>query len=161
LFPKITLLGSFGFDARDLNDFGKSHAETYTFGPAISWAALDLGRVRQQIKGSHADADAALATYEKVVLLALEDAESSLTNYSTSLRRQEHLQGAARASAEAADLAHRRFDGGAADFLDVLDAERSRLTSESELARGQTDTATALIAVYKALGMGQGLIHGG
>lgn len=154
LFPKISLLGNFGYDALDSSGIGKGAAETYAFGPVISWAAFDLGRVRQRIKGDRAAADGALARYEQVVLLALEDAESSLTTYARSRDRQARLQGAAQASAQAAEIAKLRFDGGVANFLDVLDAQRTLLVAESELARGETDMATALVAVYKALGGG-------
>jgi multidrug efflux system outer membrane protein len=39
-----------------------------------------------------------------------------------------------------------------ADFLQVLDAERTQLDAEDQLARGRTDAATAYAALYKALG---------
>jgi multidrug efflux system outer membrane protein len=41
-----------------------------------------------------------------------------------------------------------------ADFLTVLDAERTLLEAQDRLAESETRTATALIAVYKALGGG-------
>jgi multidrug efflux system outer membrane protein len=154
LFPRISFLGSFGYNAAGASDLGTASAEAYAFGPSISWAAFDLGRVRQRIKGSRAAADGALARYEQAVLLALEDTESSLTTYSRSRVRQEHLRDAAAASAQAAELARLRFDGGVANFLDVLDAQRTLLGAESELARSETETATALVAVFKALGGG-------
>ncbi|HEY7996522.1 MAG TPA: TolC family protein, partial [Steroidobacteraceae bacterium] len=47
-----------------------------------------------------------------------------------------------------------RYEGGMVDFLDVLDAERTQLEAESRLAQSRTDTATSLIALYKALGGG-------
>jgi multidrug efflux system outer membrane protein len=156
LFPRVSLLGSFGYDARDSSDLGKGFTETYAYGPSISWAAFDLGRVRQRIKASRADADGALARYELAVLRALEDAEGSLTTYSRSRVRQQHLKGAAEASARAADIARQRFDGGISNFLEVLDAQRTLLGAESELARGETELATALVAVQKALGGGLG-----
>lgn len=156
LFPKISLLGSFGYDATQASGLGNSSAETYAFGPVISWAALDLGRVRQRIRGDRAAADGALARYEQAVLLALEDTEASLTTYARSRDRQERLRGAAQASAQAARIAQLRFDGGVASFLDVLDAQRTLLSAESDLARGDTEMATALVAVYKALGGGVG-----
>jgi outer membrane protein, multidrug efflux system len=34
----------------------------------------------------------------------------------------------------------------------VLDAERTLLDAENQLVRGRTDAATALVAVYKAVG---------
>jgi outer membrane protein, multidrug efflux system len=41
-----------------------------------------------------------------------------------------------------------------ADFLTVLDAERTMLEAQDRLARSETETATALVAIYKALGGG-------
>jgi multidrug efflux system outer membrane protein len=40
------------------------------------------------------------------------------------------------------------------DFLTVLDAERTLLAAQDLLADSETLTATALVAVYKALGGG-------
>jgi len=40
------------------------------------------------------------------------------------------------------------------DFLDVLDAERAALLAQDSLAQSETDTATAMVAIYKALGGG-------
>lgn len=40
------------------------------------------------------------------------------------------------------------------DFLVVLDAEREVLTNRDQLVQAQTDTATALVSVYRALGGG-------
>jgi multidrug efflux system outer membrane protein len=87
-------------------------------------------------------------------LQALEDTDASLTNYAKALVKEEHVRDSAQASAQAARLARARYDSGVADFLTVLDAERTALESEDRLARSQTQTATALLAVYKALGGG-------
>ena len=154
LFPRISFVGSWGFDAISRSDLGNAGSETYAFGPSIRWAAFDLGRVRQQIKQREAAADGALARYEQTVLQALEETDASLTNYAKSLAKQQHLQSSAEASLEAASLARVRFENGATDFLIVLDAERNALQAEDALAQSQTQTATALLAMYKALGGG-------
>jgi multidrug efflux system outer membrane protein len=154
LFPRISFVGSWGFDAVASSDLGKASSETYAFGPSISWAAFDLGRVHQRIKQREAAADGALAEYQKTVLQALEETDASLTTYAKSRIKQQRLQDSATASADAARLARARFDSGAADFLTVLDAERTVLEAEDQLAQSQTQTATALLAMYKALGGG-------
>jgi multidrug efflux system outer membrane protein len=154
LFPRISLVGSWGFDAVNSGDLGNGSSETYSFGPSIRWAAFDLGRVRQRIKQREAAADGALARYEQTVLRALEETDASMTDYVKSLAKQEHLRQSASASANAAMLARARFDNGAADFLTVLDAERTMLDAEDRLARTETQTATNLLAMYKALGGG-------
>lgn len=154
LFPRITFLGRWGFDAVRHGDLGESGSESYSFGPSISWAAFDLGRVRQKITQREAATDRALATYQKTVLQALEETDVSLTEYSKAMVKQQHLQTSATASLEAAKLARARYESGVADFLTVLDAERSALAAEDQLARSETQTATALLATYKALGGG-------
>lgn len=154
LFPRITFLGRWGFDAVNRGDLGESGSESYSFGPSISWAAFDLGRVRQKVKQREAATDRALATYEQTVLQALEETDASLTTYSKAIVKQQHLQDSAAASLEASKLARARYENGVADFLTVLDAERTSLAAEDQLARSETQTATALLATYKALGGG-------
>jgi multidrug efflux system outer membrane protein len=57
-----------------------------------------------------------------------------------------------RESTEAAKLAELRFDVGVDGYLSVLDAERTRIDLDNQLALAKTDRATALAALYKALG---------
>jgi hypothetical protein len=64
----------------------------------------------------------------------------------------ERLLTAATSAQEAAQLARLRFDSGVTDFLILLDAEREVLNNRDQLAQAQTDTATALVGVYQALG---------
>jgi len=154
LFPKVTIVGDIGYWAPTFGDFGQSEARSYSFGPSITWAAFDLGRVRARISSSKALTDAALAAYEGAVLGALEDTEGALINYGRSQTRRDALAVAAAASDKASDLARKRFEGGLIDFLEVLDAERTALSAELLLSQSRTDTATSLIAVYKALGAG-------
>jgi multidrug efflux system outer membrane protein len=154
LFPRITLIGSAGYDSASWKQLGTVSSQTYSVGPSITWAAFDLGRVRAQIHIARAQTDIAFAGYEAAVLNALEDTENSLVSYGESQRREATLERAATESTKAARLARQRFEGGLSDFLSVLQAERDALAAEDSLAQGRTQTATSLIAVYKALGGG-------
>ena len=118
------------------------------------WAALDLGHVRARIQAADARTEASIATYEKTVLTSLEETENPLVEFGREQPRRDFLDESVQASQTAATLAHQRFENGATDFLTVLDAERVLLEAQNQLAQSQTRTATALIAVYKALGGG-------
>ena len=157
LFPKVTLVGSIGYLAPTFGEFGQSDARFFTAGPSITWAAFDLGRVRARIGSAEAQSDAALASYQAAVLNALEDTEGALISFGRGQLRRDALQVAAVASDKASDLARKRFEGGLIDFLEVLDAERTALSADLLLSQSRTDTATSLIAVYKALGAGWNL----
>ena len=110
--------------------------------------------MQARIKTADARTEASLAFYERAVLGALEETEDALVDFGHEQTRQQFLQTSAEASQKAADLAHQRYEGGIADFLSVLDAERTLLEAQDRLAASQTRTATAYVAVYKALGGG-------
>jgi multidrug efflux system outer membrane protein len=154
LFPRVSFTGSIGYAASSIDGLGDAGSVTHLIAPGISWAAFDLGRVRNRIGAARARTDGALAAYEQTVLRALQETEDALVTHARSREQLQQLSEAATASQTAARLARLRFENGAVDFLQVLDAERSLLTIEDSLARSRADTATSLVAVYKALGGG-------
>lgn len=150
--PRITVEGSAGYSAADFDVLGDRGTFRYAVGPVISWPALNLGRIKARVDQSRAREAEAQAQYTQTVLRALEEVESSLVRYRTSRARVERIGDAASASERAADLARLRFSGGVADFLQVLDAERTQLEAQDQLAQSRTEAATAYAALYKALG---------
>ncbi len=154
LFPRVTFVGTIALEAATLSGVGAASSDSYSAGPRISWAALDLGRVYARIKAADARAEASLAQYEQTVLNALEETENALVNYNRERSRRELLSSAAQASVRADELAHVRFAEGVTDFLTVLDTELRLLQDQDRLAQSETATATALAALYKALGGG-------
>jgi len=154
LYPKIQFGGSIGFSAVDFANFGSKESFTWSVFPSISWAAFNLGRVKQQIKKNDAATLAALNQYEKVVLEGLEEIKTSLSNYTQELKRREILRRSSQASAEAAEIAKKRFNAGLDNFIDYLSADNSLLIAENSLALSEISSATALVKIYKALGGG-------
>jgi multidrug efflux system outer membrane protein len=153
-FPRITFIGQGGGRASDSQNLLSAPNDFYSFGPRLTWAFLDLGRVRERVVQSRASAERALVAYEQTVLRAIEETESALISHDRAKRSTEWLRQAATDSRMARDLAKLRFEGGIADFLVVLDAERSLLETETQLAISRTAESTSLVAVYKALGGG-------
>jgi len=154
LFPSVSISGLLGLNALTPGGLNSGQAYYYNLGAAVAWNVLDFGRIRSRIRRNEARTDAALATYEKTVLTALEETEGALIGFDRNQRRAESLFKAAHASEQAAMLARTRFEAGVTDFLTVLDAERQLLADRDGLAQAQTDAGTSLIAVYKALGGG-------
>lgn len=158
LYPKIQFGGSIGFSAVDFSNFGSKESFTWSVMPNISWAAFNLGRVKQRIKGNDALTFASLNQYEKTVLNGLEEIRTALSNYSNELQRKETLRASSEASAEAAKFAKQRYNAGLDSFIDFLSANNTLLQSENLLARSEISSATSLIAIYKALGGGWEII---
>lgn len=154
LFPRVTFVGTVGLQAETFTGLGKNGADSWSFGPRITWAAFDIGRVLSRIKAADARTEASSAFYTSTVLGALEETEGALQELGQEQARQRFLTESAEASQQAAGLARQRYEGGSADFLSVLDAQRTLLEAQDRLAANQTRTVTALVAVYKALGGG-------
>jgi len=154
LFPRLGFTGTFGPQAQTMAGLFQAGSMAYSFGPTLTWAFLDLGRVAARIRAADAHADAELSRYEQTVLLALEDTENALMQVGRTRERRDALVAAVAASEEAATLADARYQAGAVDFLASLDAQRTVLSFQLQLSESQTRTVTALIALYKALGGG-------
>ena len=150
--PRLTVGGSAGYTSSAFDAIGDSESSRFIIGPTLSWPLFDLGRVTARVDAAEARASEARSRYDQAVLLALEEAETAFVAYDRARRRLTHLLDAAEASERAADLARLRFDEGITDFLQVLDAERTMLEAQDELAQGRTNAVNAFVELYRALG---------
>lgn len=152
LYPKLNLVGDFGWTGVESSAIGDTTAERWRVAPAISWRILDYGRVHQRILAAEARAALALAAFEEAWRIALEETENALANYRATTERAARLTEAVTEATEAARLAELRYSVGEDPYLAVLDADRTRIELDDLLAQARTDRATALAALYKALG---------
>ena len=153
-YPHIQLGGFLGFLAGRSNDFGGAQSRAWSIAPSISWSGLNVQRVRSNVKASEARSDEALANYQRTVLQAVEDVDNAIVGYNLQRERVLKLQDQVTNSRHAADLARIRYNEGAADFLLLLDAERTQLEAEDSLADAQAAINLRAVSVYKALGGG-------
>lgn len=154
LYPKITFNGNVGLSAIDLSSFGKKESFTWTLFPSISWAAFNLGKVKQNINKEDAQTLAAISNYEKTILEALEEIRNDIVAFNYELERQQYLASSFASSKNAADLAQQRYKAGLDSFIDFLGTNATLLSSEDQLALSEIATFSALIKIYKSLGGG-------
>ncbi|PTU30845.1 RND transporter [Stenotrophobium rhamnosiphilum] len=156
LFPRVNVTGFVGFLSGDFgrlfNSGAGSDSRAWSVTPSVSWAALDFGSVKARLRASKARSDAAAVNYEKVVLTALEDTENSFVAYSKRQAQLKSLNEQADASRRAADIAQIQYREGVADFLTLLDTQRTQLSAEDAVAEVQTAVNVDVVAIYKALG---------
>ncbi|HUR41271.1 MAG TPA: efflux transporter outer membrane subunit [Verrucomicrobiae bacterium] len=155
LYPRLSLAGFVGFfTAGHAGLLVDSAAQAWRATPSLSWPGADWRGARARIGAAEAQVDAALAAHEQSVLLAIEEAENALVNYGRGRERLARLAEQAAASARAAELARVRYREGAADFLVLLDAERTLLQAEDGVAEAETAVNGAAVGIYRALGGG-------
>ncbi|HZR38093.1 MAG TPA: efflux transporter outer membrane subunit [Nevskia sp.] len=156
LFPRVNVTGFVGFLSGDVgrlfNASAGSDARAWSVTPSVSWAAFDFGTVKARLRAAKAQNDELAANYEKVVLAALEDTENSFVAYGKQQAQLKSLSEQAEASRRAAELAEIQYREGVADFLTLLDAQRTQLEAEDAVAQAQTAVNVDVVAIYKALG---------
>jgi NodT family efflux transporter outer membrane factor (OMF) lipoprotein len=154
LYPRLTLLGSFGFSATEAGELFTSASRTYSFGPAVRWDVFSGGQLRALVKSQEARVGQALARYEQAVLLAFEEVEDALIAFDRLRVEREAVAEAVRAAGLALDLSTALYKDGVADFQNVLDAQRTVLQFDDGLARVEGALVQSLIQLYRALGGG-------
>ncbi len=154
LYPKFSLLGNIGLQSISASDWITAQSRFWSIGPTITWPVFDAGRIRATIEIRNAQQEQALGQYEKSVLTAFEDVENALVNYGNEQKRYRSLLEATAANRRALQMANDLYIQGLVPFLNVLDAERTLYSSESDLAQSEANMASNLVALYKALGGG-------
>jgi multidrug efflux system outer membrane protein len=152
LYPRITISGVLGLLAGRGKLFGTADSRAWAVTPALQWSAFDLGSARARLRGAHAVTQEALSQYEQTMLLALEETATALVTYRQQQERLVKLTDAVRESTRAATIARARYREGVADFLSLLDAERTQLQAEDGAADAEAAVFTAFVGVYRALG---------
>jgi NodT family efflux transporter outer membrane factor (OMF) lipoprotein len=154
LYPKLTLNGSIGLESLSTGDLFSSASRVWSLGPSISWPIFRAGAIRNNIKVQEELQAQALARYEAAVLSALEEVENALTAYAQEQEKIEMLLAAAESARSAAELAGHQYTTGMIGFGDVLDAQRSLLSFEDQMAESRGAVLTDLVRLYKSLGGG-------
>jgi len=153
LFPRLSLSGFIGFVAGDADELGEGTSRAWSLAPVLSWAGFQRGTYANVLV-AEARTSAALAAYELAVLRALEETENAFATYGSHRQRLGAVVEQATASRRAAELARIQYREGALDFLRLLDAERTLLQAEDEVAAAETNLNSSVVLIYKALGGG-------
>lgn len=154
-YPAIQITGNFGYASEGLQDLLKSSSQQYSYGPlSLNLPIFDGGRNKANLTYASARFDETLAHHEELVLNALREVEDALSDRAQRAKQGEEQAQAQLAAARAYAVAMKRYEKGAANFLDVTDAQRSSLAADRAVVRTGTQRLLAAVSVARALGGG-------
>ena len=154
LSPTFRLSGSLGLNSTTILNLLTPAALAGNLAGSVGQTVFNRRKIREQIKVQDAVLEQTLASYESTVLGGIADVENALNAFAQEQVRRKSLA-AARGSAErAVTLSRNLYSAGLKDFLSVLDAQRSLLTLDNQLAQSDASITAGLIRLYKALGGG-------
>ncbi len=149
IFPTVTLGGFFGLQDSNLIDPTKIWSGTMNAAVSL----LNFGRIQGNIDAAQAREMQAYELWRKTVLQAVTDVETALTDYAKVQERYTLLEQAAGNAHKSLTLSEQLYKEGEISFLDVLDSQRTANNADAEVVTAESAQATALIALYKSLGV--------
>ncbi|MGE6388039.1 efflux transporter outer membrane subunit [Pseudomonas sp. NPDC078416] len=152
LYPDISIgatVGTVGI----LDELGDPSTNRWGFGGVINWTIPSNG-ARARIHIAEASNQVALARFDGVVLNAIREAQTGLSQYTALLERRDALVETEESARQAADQTHRFFLAGRESFLADLQATRTYTDITAQLAAANTQVAMGQIDLFLALGGG-------
>lgn len=151
-YPDVSLRALAGIGAFGLNNLVQWNARGYGAGPLLSLPIFDGGRLRAEYRGSEAQLDGAISSYNDTVLRAVQQTADQLTRLDALAREQRDQQQTLDASEAAYKLAEERYRAGLASYLSVLNAETQVLAARQAMVDILTSQALTRVNVLLAVG---------
>lgn len=152
--PGVALSASLGKASRELGDLLDARSTVWSIVASLTqpiWNAGRLDATRDTVLAQQRQAE---LDYRDAVANAFREVRDALDAAAETSGSLALAQQRARALAEAARLTQLRVNGGVANQLEAIEAERAALAAQSQLADAQRALAVAQAGVFRALGGG-------
>jgi multidrug efflux system outer membrane protein len=153
-YPRLSITGVLGFVAGSFTGLGAASSVSWLSAPSLMAPLFDRPRIEARLAAAKAGQKEALAAYRQRLLLATEEVENAMARYGAGQRQFEALQRRSGHALQAERLARVRYEAGAADLLELLDAQRTAQQAQAALAQALMQQRQHLVAVFKGLGTG-------
>jgi outer membrane protein, multidrug efflux system len=156
-FPQISLLGS-GGGAWGHSAFLGSNIPAPlgvgSYAVGLTQPLFTAGRLRNNLRYAKSEDRQALIVYQQTIQRAFGDVSDALIGYDKYHGVRESQEQTVKDLQESVDVSMMRYRGGTANYLDVLDSQRSLFQAELTLAQARNNEYQSLVQLYKALGGG-------
>jgi multidrug efflux system outer membrane protein len=153
-FPRISLTGSAGSASKELSGLFESGSFGWTFAPQAILPLFDFGARRAGLESAKAGRDIAVAQYEKSIQTAFREVADALAGQATFSEQLRAQQATAESEAERFKLSDLRYRSGTANYLDLLDAQRSLFVAQQSAVNANLARLQNQVTLYRVLGGG-------
>jgi NodT family efflux transporter outer membrane factor (OMF) lipoprotein len=153
-YPSINLVGSAGLMSLGLDNLAKGTSSFAGIGPAVSLPIFNTERLQGQLRGAHAEYDAAVASYNATLVNALHEVADVVASRKALDGQLASLQSSVDSVEQAYQMVLQRYRGGLASYLEVLSVEDTLLSARRALADAQSRSLALDVALVRSLGGG-------
>ncbi len=153
-YPNISLTGSGGLESLTGGSFLDWESRVLSLGANLTAPLLDGGARKSNYDASRSQYEESMASYRQSLLIALREVEDALVDLQGLARSREALEGALASSEDTRKLSRERYEKGLSSYLEVVDADRSVLSTRLALAQVDAQQRVSCTALARALGGG-------
>lgn len=151
-YPSIRLTGTGGFLSKDVDSLLSADSKVWSIGPSVNIPVSGWAVIGFNVKRVTAAREEAIANYRQAILVAINDVETSLTQIRQRGEQAKAVGDALAAATKATELIRASYEQGSLSYLELLDAERTRLQAELQTSRIAAQRHIATVRLIKALG---------
>jgi multidrug efflux system outer membrane protein len=152
--PRLALTGSVGLDSLDAGTLFTGDAAAWSIGASLFAPLFQGGRLASLEEAARARMEGSIAAYRSAVLTALREVSDAAVGYRKLEAVLAEVDRQVEATVAAERLARMRYEGGVADYLEVLDSQRQSYGAELTQARTRLARLLYAVELYRALGGG-------
>jgi len=153
-YPKFFINGSISYEAPKIGNIAQNQYGTWSVGPSASWNIFQAGKTVFNVELQKGVVAQNGAVWKSKVLSAIKEVEDALVASAKERERISFINALVENNKKAYELSSRLYSEGEIEFLDLLDAQRSMLTSEQSQIGSRRLFITNIISLYKSLGGG-------
>ncbi|MCU1297821.1 MAG: efflux system, outer rane lipoprotein NodT [Acidobacteriaceae bacterium] len=156
-FPQISLTGSGGGAVGRSTVFSSvisSNIGTWSGGANLTQVIFDGGKLRGDLRSAKSQERQSLIAYKQSIQGAFKDVSDALIAYQKYYEVRVAQQNTVQDLSDSVSTSLKRYRGGIATYLEVLDNQRSLFSAQLTLAQDRGNEFQSLVQLYKALGGG-------
>jgi multidrug efflux system outer membrane protein len=156
-FPQINFTGTGGGAAGRSTVFTSlidTNIGTWGVAGQITQPIFEGGRLRGNLRSAQSQQRQSLIAYKQAIQLAFRDVSDALIAYQKYYEVRKAEETTVQDLSDSVSASLKRYRGGIATYLEVLDNQRSLFNAQLTLAQNRGNEFQSLVQLYKALGGG-------
>jgi multidrug efflux system outer membrane protein len=153
-FPSVTLFGSGGLESTALGSILSAASTLWSLGAGASQQLFNGGATAANVRLAQAEYTETVATYRESVLNAVHEVEDAIIGLGVLHEARVSQAAAVDAAQRALDIATSRYQGGLANYLDVVSAQESLFEAQRLSVQIRGQELVTSVGLITALGGG-------
>lgn len=153
-FPAITLTGNGGVESIALSKLFTGPSGTWSLAGQLTQPLFAGGSLKGNVRLTQAQEQQDVLLYQQTIQQAFRQVSDALVGYAKDQDFRDQQELLTKSAQDASRLSDLRYRGGAASYLEVLDANTRYYSAELTLAQAQLNVMADYVELYRSLGGG-------